>query len=183
MNILLIPFGILQYNISYQKVEKDVVKDKIILNKVADLPDYTKDIDPNYELLRNVIKSSKLEEWSVKIDANYDYYDIYLNNALNTVSIRCRLRMYRGRLYGQREGHPSVSIFQISRTGLGTINLGDDKKSHYLILNFMWDYVLDHHQKIHDEHLEHYKKTKELIGKELKTLNRDKQLEKLLEDE
>lgn len=193
MSLLITIFALLQfaiisflgyklYNLSYKKVEEDVVKDKIVLKKIKGSPDYTKDVDPNYELLKNVIKSAKLEEWETEIDARAyyyrlvqkSYYDINLKNAVNTVSIRCRLRM--------GEESVGVTIFQISRNGIGTINF-DDKKAHYLILNFMWDYVLDHHQKLHDECLEHYKKMKESISKELKTLNRDKQLEKLLEDE
>ena len=185
MSLLITIFALLQfaiisflgyklYNLSYKKVEEDVVKDKIVLKKIKGSPDYTKDVDPNYELLKNVIKSAKLEEWETEIDARAYYYDINLKNAVNTVSIRCRLRM--------GEESVGVSIFTISRVEYGSISF-DDKKVEYLILNFIWGYVLDHHQKIHDEHLDYYKKTKELISKELKTLNRDKQLEKLLEDE
>ena len=113
--ILLVLFDILQfvvisflvykiYTLSYQKVEKDVVKDKIVLKKTAELPDYTKEVDPNYEILKNVIKSAKIEEWVSKIDYHYDYYDIYLDNAPSTISIRCRLRMNRGSLYADEGG-------------------------------------------------------------------------------
>ena len=45
----------------------------------------------------------------------------------------------------------------------------------------MWDYVLDYHQKIHDDHIKYYLDCKKEVEKELKTLNRDKSLTKLLE--
>ena len=105
------------YNLSYKKVEEDVVKDKIVLKKIKGSPDYTKDVDPNYELLKNVIKSAKLEEWETEIDARAYYYDINLKNAVNTVSIRCRLRMNRGSLYAD-EGGVGVALSPMHVMGI-----------------------------------------------------------------
>ena len=58
----------------------------------------------------------------------------------------------------------------------------NDDKSKFLILNLMWDYVLDYHQKIYDEHINYYLDCKKEIEMELKTLKRDKNLKKLLQD-
>jgi hypothetical protein len=173
------------YNFKKEKVVEQIKKEGIILPNPVGVPDFDI-VDPNYKLLKDVIESIKLEKWEIdKFERDYDNtYDIDLKNGPGTLKIKCRIRV---RDYDGRDSiHLSwFHIFKMvnSTQHSHTITYNDNNRnSKFLILNLMWDYILDHHQKIYDDHIEHYRNCKEAISKELKTLNRDNQLVKLLED-
>ena len=187
--IQFLAIAFLGYKLLYIKKEKIVDKIKeeegVFLSNPVDVPDFNK-IDPNYEMLKDVIESIKLEKWDIiKFERDHmdNCYDIELLNDPGSLKVKCRLRV---RDYGNRNLY--ISWFHIFKM------VNKDQHSHlvtfndcesvprFLILNLMWDYVLDYHQKIHDDHIHHYLECKNIIQKELKTLNRDKQLVKLLEN-
>jgi hypothetical protein len=80
----------------------------------------------------------------------------------------------------------NISWFQVSKPNQGTrkshvISYDDsDKKIKYLILNFMWEYVLKHHQNEYDLTISHYEDCKEAISNELKVLKRDRAISKII---
>jgi hypothetical protein len=173
------------YNIKREKIVDKIKEEGVILPNPVSVPGFNQ-IDPNYQMLKDVVESIKLEKWDIiKFERDHmdNLYDIELLNGPGSLKVKCRLRV---RDYGDRNLY--ISWFHIFKM------VNKDQHSHvvtfndcqsvprFLILNLMWDYVLDHHQKIYDEHIHHYLECKKEIAKELKTLNRDKQLVKLLEN-
>jgi hypothetical protein len=175
--------GALSFKIFTMKESKIVDKikeDNIILPKKANVPDFNA-VDPEYKTLKDVIESAKLEQWkhTLKQDYSSECYDIEIINPSATLKIKSRLR------YGYNKETIYISWFHIEKLPRGKyiITYEDNEPiAKYLILNFLWGFVLQHHQNIHDEHIKHYESCMIEITKELKTLNRDKQLIKLLEE-
>lgn len=170
--------------IKKDKIVKEIKEEGIILPKPVGVPNFNQ-IDPNYQMLKDVIESIKLEKWNIirfERDIMADCYDIELLNGPGSLKVKCRLRV---RDYGDRDlyiswFHIFKMVDQTQHSHVVTFN-NDEGFSRFLILNFMWDYVLDYHQKIHDDHIKYYLDCKKEVEKELKTLNRDKSLTKLLE--
>jgi len=178
-----IAFSYLIFKISKrdkQKLLDEIKIDYTLFKNPVGVPDYNV-VDPDYELLKNVIDSVKLECWKViKLEKDHDCYDIELINSNKSLKIKCRIRDRYDVLY--------ISWFHIFKMvddlNHSHVRTFDDKdiKAKWMILNFIWDYVLNYHQEIYDKHIEYYFECKWVIQKELKTLNRDKQLVKLLEN-
>jgi hypothetical protein len=171
------------YTIKKEKVVNQIKEEGIILPNPVDVPDFDI-VDPNYKTLKDIIESIKLEKWEIdKFERDYDTYDIELKNNPGTLRVKCRIRLsdYLGDSLYLSWFHIFKMVSSIQHSHVITYH-NDDRNAKFLILNLMWDYILDHHQKIYDNHIEHYRNCKEAISNELKTLNRDKQLVKLLED-
>ena len=173
------------YNIKREKIVDKIKEEGVILPNPVSVPGFNQ-IDPNYQMLKDVVESIKLEKWDIiKFERDHmdNLYDIELLNGPGSLKVKCRLRV---RDYGDRNLYISwFNIFKmVNKNQHSHVVTFNDRESvpRFLILNLMWDYVLDHHQKIYDEHIHHYLDCKEEISKELKTLNRDKQLVKLLEN-
>ena len=170
--------------IKKNKIVKEIKEEGIILPNPVRVPNFNQ-IDPNYQMLKDVIESIKLEKWEIiKFEREHmdNLYDIELLNGPGSLKVKCRLRI---RDYGDRKLYISwFHIFKmVNQNQHSHVVSYDDNESvpRFLILNLMWDYVLDYHQKIHDEHIKHYLDCKKEIEKELKTLNRDKNLSQILE--
>jgi len=178
-----IAFSYLIFKISKrdkQKLLDEIKIDYTLFKNPVCVPDYNV-VDPDYELLKNVIDSVKLECWKViKLEKDHDFYNIELINSNKSLKIKCRIRGRYDELY--------ISWFHIFKMvddlNHSHVRTFDDKdiKAKWMILNFIWDYVLNYHQEIYDKHIEYYFECKRVIQKELKTLNRDKQLVKLLDN-
>ena len=173
------------YNIKREKIVDKIKEEGVILPNPVSVPGFNQ-IDPNYQMLKDVVESIKLEKWDItKFERDHmdNLYDIELLNGPGSLKVKCRLRV---RDYGDRNLYISwFHIFKmVNKNQHSHVVTFNDCESvpRFLILNLMWDYVLDHHQKIYDEHIHHYLDCKEEISKELKTLNIDKQLVKLLEN-
>ena len=173
------------YNIKREKIVDKIKEEGVILPNPVSVPGFNQ-IDPNNQMLKDVVESIKLEKWDIiKFERDHmdNLYDIELLNGPGSLKVKCRLRV---RDYGDRNLYISwFHIFKmVNKNQHSHVVTFNDCESvpRFLILNLMWDYVLDHHQKIYDEHIHHYLDCKEEISKELKTLNRDKQLVKLLEN-
>lgn len=183
--LVIVYLGYKIVKIKKDKIVKEIKEEGIILPIPVRVPDFNQ-IDPNYQMLKDVIESIKLEKWDIiKFERDHmdNLYDIELLNGTGSLKVKCRLRI---RDYGDRKLYISwFYIFKmVNQTQHSHVITFNDNESvpRFLILKLMWDYVLDHHQKIHDEHIKHYLDCKKEVEKELKTLNRDKQLIKLLEN-
>jgi len=164
-----------------------------ILEKPKQLPEFS-DYDKDLTVLKDVIESAKLEMWDVKIETESaggrrECYEITLDSPNKSLEFFCRLyvdhdndrknqtppRLYTTRI--RKYVDPNNKYGQ----GYYTADLSNNDKAKYLVLNFVWKYILDKHQAEYDEHIARYADVKSAIEKELKTLNRDRQLRKLIE--
>lgn len=186
ISILLVVITFLLYKIFYLKREnivKEIKKNAIILDKPMGLPKYS-DVDKNLDIIRDTITSIEAENWSVvnfKLDDGC--YDIDLLNPSRTIRTKFRIRLYdrTSLLYNDI----ILSWFTILKIN-GSSNShaisfsNDDILAKAIILEYMWKYVIEYHEKLGSEAIEHYLSCKNAISKEFKTLNRDRQLNLLV---
>ena len=165
-----------------------------ILEIPKQIPEFS-DYDKDLTLLKDVIESAKLELWDVKIEnesvgGRRECYEITLDSPNKSLEFFCRLYIDNP-LPLDRNGQTSPKVYTTrirkyvdpNNKGQGHYNadLSNNDKAKYLVLNFVWKYILDKHQAEYDEHMSRYADVKSAIEKELKTLNRDRQLRKLIE--
>ena len=184
--VLLIYYAHKNYTLTKKKVIEQIDKDWLRLP----IPKYEtpkwEDFDPNHTLLKDVLDSIKLEDWTSKIDQERSYlsgdrktYVIELYNPTNTLRVRSRLYAYNNQV--------DLGSFNIIKTIPGSTYTNgsvsyncDNTETSTLILSQLWCYILKHHEDIYSETMLGYKVVKEAIDAELKTLKRDKALKSLL---
>lgn len=174
------------YTLTKKKVIEEVDKDWLRLP----IPKYEtpkwEDFDPDHTLLKDVLESIKIEDWTSKIEQERNYgiserksYTIELYNPTNTLRIRSRLYVY--------DNKANLGSFTVIKTVAGTAFTSgsasyncDNIETSTLILSQLWGFILEHHEKIYSETIIGYEKVRESIDTELKTLKRDKALKTLL---
>ena len=174
------------YTLTKKKVIEEVDKDWLRLP----IPKYEtpkwEDFDPDHTLLKDVLESIKLEDWTSKIEQERNYgiserrsYTIELYNPTNTLRIRSRLYVY--------DNKANLASFTVIKTVAGTAFTSgsasyncDNTETSTLILSQLWGFILEHHEKIYSETIIGYEKVRESIDTELKTLKRDNALKSLL---
>ena len=174
------------YTLTKKKVIEEVDKDWLRLP----IPKYEtpkwEDFDPEHTLLKDILESIKLEDWTSKIENDrYSFssdrksYVIELNNPANTLRIKSRLYVYDNKV--------SLGTFTVIKTVAGTAFTSgsvtyncDNTETSTLILSQLWGYILEHHENIYSETMSGYKILKDSIDTELKTLKRDNVLKSLL---
>jgi len=190
INIILfavvIYFTYKNYTLTKKKVIEEVDKDWLRLPTPKYETPKWEDFDPKHILLKDVLESIKVEDWSVTIDNERNYslsdrksYVIELNNPANTLKVRSRLYSYDNKV--------NLGSFTIIRTvGTTAFNSGsasyncDNTETSTLVLSNLWGFILEHHENIYSETMIGYEKVRESIDTELKTLKRDKALKTLL---
>jgi hypothetical protein len=183
---VVIYFAYKNYTLTKKKVIEEIDKDWLRLP----IPKYEtpkwEDFDPDHTLLKDVLESIKLEDWTSKIEQERNYgiserrsYTIELYNPTNTLRIRSRLYVY--------DNKANLASFTVIKTVVGTAFTSgsasyncDNTETSTLILSQLWGFILEHHEKIYSETIIGYEKVKESIDTELKTLKRDKALKTLL---
>jgi hypothetical protein len=174
------------YTLTKKKVIEEVDKDWLRLP----IPKYEtpkwEDFDPEHTLLKDVLESIKIEDWTNKIEQERNYgisdrktYTIELYNPGNTLRIRSRLYVY--------DNKANLASFTVIKTIVGTAFTNgsasyncDNTETSTLILSQLWGFILEHHENIYSETMIGYEKVRESIDNELKTLKRDNALKSLL---
>lgn len=184
--VLLIYYAHKNYTLTKKKVIEQIDKDWLRLP----IPKYEtpkwEDFDPDHTLLKDVLDSIKLEDWTSKIDQERSYlsgdrktYVIELYNPTNTLRVRSRLYAYNNQV--------NLGSFNIIKTIPGSAYTNgsvsyncDNTETSTLILSQLWGFILEHHENIYSETMTGYKEVRETIDAELKTVKRDKALKSLL---
>lgn len=191
INIILfavvIYFTYKNYTLTKKKVIEEIDKDFLRLP----VPKYEtprwEDFDPEHTLLKNVLESIKLENWTSKIDPEINRghfikqprsfssdrksYIIELYNPSNTLKVRSRLY--------DSNGKADLASFIVIRTvgntafTSGSVSYNcDNTETSTKILSSLWGYILEHHENVYSETMSGYKVVKESIDAELKTWSR-----------
>lgn len=144
-------------------------------------------VDPDLRLLKDVMKTCKLESWkpTIKIDysvGSYYLYEINIDNPTGTLKIKARVR--HGTDQDMLRSPTRVVGFFIIDTVNGSLSYQDHEVANILCLEFLWNnYIIPHHQSEHDVSLSHYLSIKESIDSRLVSLRRNKSLEDILNQE
>jgi len=183
---IVIYFAYKNYTLTKEKVIKEIDKEFLRLPVAKyDAPIF-EDFDPKHNLLKDILESLKIEDWTNKIEQERSYglsdrktYTIELYNPSNTLRVKSRLYVYDAKV--------NLAMFSVARTLVNTpFNSGsvsyntDNPEVNALILSKLWSYILEYHENIYNETLVGYKTLAECIDTELKTLKRDKALKTLL---
>lgn len=182
--VVVIYYGYKNYTLTKKKVTEEIDKDWLRLPIPKYETPYFEDFDKDHSLLKDVLESIKLEDWTTKIENERSYsdrktYTIELYNPSNTLKVRSRLYAYDGKV--------NLVSFNVMKTiagsALTTGNVSyncDNTETSTLVLCQLWGFILEHHENIYSETISGYKVVRESIDTELKTLKRDKALKTLL---
>lgn len=178
--ILLTISQIVSFYLIFNKIEP-IVKPKpggIMLKVIPDKPTYEL-LDPKNRLVYDVMESVKLENWTVKVEADISYHSkTWQVNFESPTGIRIRSRLRDSLLNNQIY----LSNFSILNTGIGgTISIDDQSKSSNDVVIFLWDYIIEYHQNENEETRNYYQSIIDDISSKMKTLRRSERLNNILE--
>lgn len=164
--------------------ERKVEKGEIILPAVKEMPSI-EDVDPEYNLLKDVIESAKSENWIPEIKPHMMLgtilYSFFIKNNNDKLFISCNLTV-------DEDDMPRIGGFVIgvgSSSGSGVsyrISREKNEYSYCLVLQYLWDLILKKNESDYNSQWNSYLSSKNQIEKELTSLRRNKQLEKLFEN-
>jgi hypothetical protein len=169
--------------ISLSKVKKrseEVIEKYKGVTTLAKIPErvYYKDVEPDWKTFYDFMENIKLEGW--KADVTEDSLRVGSDSCwvVNIIShdqkssMTCRLRDYGDGVFlsncNIRAGGTSLSVSR------------EDKIASDIIL-FFWDYIIKHYEDENQESRNSYKSSIDKINDQLKTLNRTKRLNNILE--
>lgn len=178
--LIIVLFTIQVYTLILLKEKNKIPKpksDEVYLAKIPKATSYT-DVESDYKIFYDVMKSIKLEDWKCDIIHQYDLYHVEFisPNGLRLIS---RIRVDDI----DKKNEVSLTILQI--TGTKSIALGKDNfgKLENDALIFIWDYIIKWHDDRNTETKNEILYKISEISKKLKTLRRTEQLDKLLKYE
>lgn len=153
--------------------------DGIVLKDIPEKPTY-ETVEPNHDVIFDVLETIKLENWNLDFDKDFrigDYvYELVFtsNDGKTTVRSRFRYDVYDNEIGG-------YSSFWIAGPN-GTISLDKDSPVMNDVILFMWDYVIEHEKNSNQEELNKIKNAIKGIKKSLVALRREEQLKDLLDE-
>ncbi len=176
--ILLIISQIACFYLIFTHIKVKVIKPEgFVLKSIPKSVEYS-DIDPEFKLVYEVIETIKLEKWWVDIDSPRDTtYLIKFESNDNSIFINSRIYCY--------DDDIRLSNFSISKSGK-VIHISDfsTQIENVIVKNdillFLWDYVIGWYEEKNNKQREKYNTSIDSIRKSLKTLNRSKKLNDIL---
>ena len=165
--------------------KEDKKGDGITLPNLKKMPSF-EDIDTDSKLLKDLIESSKLENWKAEINEEYNIihrraWNFIITNPQKTIHIHSILRIYDEEYPGEKVKVGYFSVKDSTNNGL-SFDTGENKLQKYLITQYLWDFLLKQNEEIYKEKFDYYINQKRVIEGYLTTLKRDRQLKKLFEN-
>ena len=162
---------------------KEKTTSEIVLTELKKMPTI-EDIDPDSKLLKDLIESSKLEDWKAEIKEDHSSYhrrawNFIITNPQKTIFIHTILRLYEKDYSGEKVQIGYFSVQDSTQSGL-YFNTDQNKLQKYLIIQYLWDFILKENEERYKENWKYYVEQKKVIEGYLTTLNRDRQLKQLL---
>jgi hypothetical protein len=179
--LVIIQFFTLLKIISFREKEKkseeiiERYKDATLVAKIPKHVNYN-DIDPNYDTFYNFMENVKLENWQSELDVKQSgidsCWDVELTSHDDKSKMRVRLRDYGDGVF--------LSTCTI-RSGGTSLSIGKEDAIAKDVILFTWDYVIEYYE-MRNKGLEYsFKDSINIINSQLKTLNRSKRLNNILD--
>lgn len=176
--LVIIQFFTLIKVISFREKEKKIIeryKDATLVAKIPKQVNYN-DIDPKYDTFYNFMENIKLENWQSELDVKQSgidgCWDVELTSHDDNSKMRVRLRDYGDGVF--------LSNCTI-RAGGASLSVGKEDAIAKDIILFTWDYVIEYYE-MRNKGLEYsFKDSIDRINSQLKTLNRSKRLNNILD--
>lgn len=175
--LVVVQFFTLIKVISFREKEKkiELYKDATLVAKIPKKVTYN-DIDPNYDTFYNFMENIKLENWTPDFDVQKSgldgCWDVELKSHDGNSTMRVRLRDYGDGVF--------LSTCSI-RAGGTSLSVGKEDAIAKDIILFTWDYVIEYYEMINKGLEYSFKDSIDRINSQLKTLNRSKRLNNILD--
>ena len=165
----------------------------ISLKDLKKMPEI-ENIDPDHQLLKDVIESAKKESWKVGIDITKNLYTFTIQNPNKRIFISSMMRINEPEGPKKSINPPKIIYFNIttntdeeiqgSRPSVtfGQLDGSSKLEVYYMCLEYLWSLVINDNDKDFNDRLEYISKSAKSIEKELTSLRREKQIQKLLEN-
>lgn len=166
---------------SKSKKESDVVIEKYKgVTTLAKIPEkvYYKDVEPDWKTFYDFMENIKLEGWKAEVTEEPHRIDrdscwaVNLNSHDGNSTMFVRLRDYGDGIF--------LSSCNIRAGGTSLVASKEDSISDDIII-FIWNYIIKHYENINNDSINSYKDSINRINDQLKTLNRSKRLNNILE--
>lgn len=180
----------LEKELARKEIELSKVKNEnIILPKIPKFPDNS-EVDKDYQLLSDVLESVKIESWTrEKFDCRSfigdSMYEIEFINPQRTLKLRsCIYPNFLGKVL-----ITELSIYSflpnsepscINYYSGGPNNGLNNDTATSIFLNFIWEYIIEYENDRNFKEMSRLDTIKDSIQRELKTINRDRQINKLV---
>ena len=174
---------ILSFYLIFKRLKPKVIKPEGLVLKPIPKGVTYEDLDPNHDLIYEVLETIKLEDWNLEIESDFlgrgSYKLTFTSNDYLTI-VRARITEYSN-------NEMRLSMFHIS--GKGSVSLASDKygfpnqtKVTNDIILFLWDYVIEEYENKNKKDKQRLSNTIEGIRNSLKTLKRSKRLNTILDE-
>lgn len=166
---------------SKSKKESDAIIEKYKgVTTLAKIPKrvYYKDVEPDWKTFYDFMENIKLEGWKAEVEEDKLRIDrdscwvVNLSSHDGDSSMSVRIRDYGDGIF--------LSSCNIRAGGAGLVASKEDSISDDIII-FIWDYIIKHYENINNDSINSYKDSINRINAQLKTLNRSKRLNNILE--
>ncbi len=165
----------------FNKIKPIIEPKGILLKPIPDSIKY-RDVDPKFNLIKDVLESIKLEEWNVivkpDITWNSKSYDVTISSHAGDVNLRSKIRI--GALV---DNVPYLAAFHISTTGINSSSISIDKDKDSIvpdIIEFLWEYIIKYHDDENNQSIGRYREAIDEITSKLKALSRSRKLNQIL---
>lgn len=174
---LLVISQIVNFYIIFKRLKPNVIKpDGLVLKPIPNDVNY-EDIDPNHDLIYEVLETIKLEDWELEVESDHlgrgSWRLTFTSNDYLT-TVRTRITEYSNK-------EMKLSMFHISGPN-GLISLKSDSKISNDVILFLWDYVIQEYENRNKKDKQTYISSIEGIRNSLKTLKRSKRLNNILNE-
>jgi hypothetical protein len=160
----------------FKSRNKTIPKNSIVLEPIPKNIFY-EDVDTDCSVIYNVIESIKIENWEYVIETDLDSWDITFKSTYG-LEVKSRLRKY---------GHYSdpdsirLSWFKIRDTSNNnSISIDNFSIIKNDIILFLWDYIIQYYTNLNKDEEEKINEKMKNISSKLKTLNRSRRLDNIL---
>ncbi len=173
--ILLSISQIVSFYLIFKKIKPIIKPDGILLKPISKEFVYS-DIDPNFNIVYDVLESIKIECWALEFEKELSVggshdYSLKFKSHDDTIRVRGRICVYE-------DGDPYLS-FYINSDGC-SISIDRNSPIKDDIILFLWDYILEYHEGKRSESKKYYEDGLKKISSKLKTLNRSRRLNEIL---
>ena len=181
---LLVISQIVSFYLIFKRLKPKVIKPKGPVLKPIPKDINYEDIEPNHELIYEVLETIKLEDWDLEIENDHlglGSWKLTFNSKDLSTKVRSRITEYSNK-------EMRLSLFHVSGPK-GLVSLKSDpfgfpnpsKITNDVIL-FLWDYIIQNYENKNELDKQRLSNSIEGIRDSLKTLKRSKRLNNILNE-
>lgn len=172
---LLIISQIVSFYLIIKRLNPQIIKPKGIVLKPLPKSAIYEDVEPNFNIVYDVLKTIKIEGWKVEFEDDFQlhgqHYKLNFVSHDGSINVRSRIRI---------DDDADISYLSFTINGGCQIKIDKGSSIKNDIILFLWDYVVEYHQNKYNDSVKYYEDGIKKISSKLKTLNRSRKLDEIL---